>query len=390
MTKTMITQGICSGCHGCYAICPTRAITMQQDNEGFLYPKIDTAKCINCNLCKTVCPVNHRNPQQSNPADVLAMISKDDVTRANSSSGGVFALLANQIIAQNGVVYGAGFNENFSVEHMRTETDIGPLQTSKYVQSRMGDILQQVDTDLRNHRLVLFSGTPCQVAGLHRYLTAKHTDCSKLFLVDLICHGVPSPLIWENYLKELSSGKQIASVNFRDKSISWGGFSLKVAFQDGSTYKKAASQDPYMQGFFANLTLRPSCYHCAQKTINRVSDLTLADCWGVDQFAPEIDDKKGVSAVIVHTKKGQELLKQIKDQTQVYPISLQHIFQYNKPINESVAPHPRRSRFFVLLRRKENNDISNTIEAVLKPTVSDHIVLAIVKLKRFGKKLLKK
>lgn len=388
MRSNGITEGKCSGCHACYSICPKKAITMQPDAEGFLYPQIDETFCVDCGLCRSVCPVNTQPQPAAADKKAYAARNKDNTVRVSSSSGGVFALLAQQILSQNGVVYGAAFNETFRLIHQRTETDFAPMQTSKYVQSCIGDAFLQVEQDLKAEKPVLFTGTPCQVAGLHNYLKQKRTDTEKLYLVDLICHGVPSPLVWEKYLQSISNGKAVTSVNFRDKSHSWSGFSLAVSFSNGTQYKALANEDAYFKGFFANMTLRPSCHACAQKTTDRVSDLTLADCWGIDHFLPEMNDHKGTSAVIPHTEKGFAFLQSFGQSVEIREVPFEKVLRYNCAMIQSAISHPRRSNFFQLF--VDGAPVGPSIEQLLKPTFREQLKKVEVSIKRFGKKLLEK
>lgn len=387
MRSNGITEGKCSGCHACYSVCPKRAISMRSDAEGFLYPTINEALCVDCGLCRTVCPVNQQHTVGGDKKAYAAK-NRDDAVRANSSSGGLFALLAQQILSQNGVVYGAAFDESFRLVHQRTQTDFAPMQTSKYVQSRIGEAFLHVEQDLDDKKPVLFTGTPCQVAGLHNYLKQKRIDTENLYLVDLICHGVPSPLVWEKYLQSISDGKTVTSVNFRDKSHSWSGFSLAVSFTDGTQYKVLANEDAYFRGFFANMILRPSCHACAQKKVDRVSDLTIADCWGVDHFLPEMNDKKGTSAIISHTEKGAQLLQSISDLAQIREVPVEKVLQYNLAMTESARPHPRRESFFALLQN--GGEVALAIEQMLMPTFKERLKKVEVTIKRFGRKLLKR
>lgn len=388
MRSNCITEGKCSGCHACYSVCPKKAIVMRADAEGFLYPQIDETLCVDCGLCRSVCPVNSQ-PQSANAGKrAYAARNKDDSVRASSSSGGLFALLAQQTLRQNGAVYGATFDETFRLVHQRTETDFAPMQTSKYVQSCIGDAFLQVEQDLNSEKAVLFTGTPCQVAGLHNYLKQKKTNTENLYLVDLICHGVPSPLVWEQYLQSISSGKTVKAVNFRDKSHSWGGFSLAVSFSDGTRYKALANEDAYFKGFFANMTLRPSCHACAQKTADRVSDLTLADCWGIDHFLPEMNDHKGTSAVIPHTEKGFAFLQSFSQGVEIREVPFKKVLRYNRAMIQSAVSHPRRSSFFRLF--EDGAAVGPSIEQMLKPTFKERLKKVEVSIKRFGKKLLGK
>ena len=267
----------CCGCYACYNICPKQCITMKTDNEGFWYPKIDKNKCINCNLCEKVCPIINPVKRVDSKKIAYASMNKDEQVRMKSSSGGIFSILAEYIIKNNGVVYGAGFDEDFNIKHKRIlySTDLDLLRGSKYVQSSIGDIYKQVKNDLENNNPVLFTGTPCQVEGLRSYLRKEYVN---LITMDFICHGVPSPLVWEKYLKKMKKSKQenIKNIYFRNKDIGWKLFSLKIIF-DKRIYSNDLNNDLFMKGFLQDVYLRPSCYNCKFKKINRISDITVAD-----------------------------------------------------------------------------------------------------------------
>ena len=336
----------CCGCYACYNICPKQCITMKVDEEGFWYPVIEQNKCINCNLCEKICPVI--NPIDRNTSLKLsyAMKNKDEEIRLRSSSGGMFYLLAENIIRQNGVVYGAGFDGDFSVKHIKInkEQEIGLLQGSKYLQSSIGNTYVQVKKDLEGDKKVLFTGTPCQIEGLKNFL---RKDYINLFTMDFICHGVPSPMIWKEYLNEIRDNKQgeIKTVYFRDKKLGWKLFSLKIIF-DKDTYINDLNQDLYMKGFLQDLYLRPSCYNCKFKKINRLSDITVADFWGIDKVLPKMDDDKGTSLIIIHTDKGKQLFDILFDRMIVNEVNMNEALKYNLSMIKSVKYNKKRKEFF--------------------------------------------
>ena len=336
----------CCGCYACYNICPKQCITMKVDEEGFWYPVIEQNKCINCNLCEKICPVI--NPIDRNTSLKLsyAMKNKDEEIRLRSSSGGMFYLLAENIIRQNGVVYGAGFDGDFSVKHIKInkEQEIGLLQGSKYLQSSIGNTYVQVKKDLEGDKKVLFTGTPCQIEGLKNFL---RKDYINLFTMDFICHGVPSPMIWKEYLNEIRDNKQgeIKKVYFRDKKLGWKLFSLKIIFEK-DTYINDLNQDLYMKGFLQDLYLRPSCYNCKFKKINRLSDITVADFWGIDKVLPKMDDDKGTSLIIIHTDKGKQLFDILFDRMIVNEVNMNEALKYNLSMIKSVKYNKKRKEFF--------------------------------------------
>lgn len=303
----------CCGCTACYAICPQAAIEMHEDAEGFRYPKVEKSKCIDCGLCTKVCPIQQGNLAPKTEAFFAAMHEQEAVREA-SSSGGVFSALAEQFAHQGGAIYGAAYDQTFRVHHVRTTgRDWEKLRTSKYVQSDMGDTFALVKKDLLSGRLVLFTGTPCQVDGLKKYLTG--VDTSGLLTVDLICHGAPSPKVWQDYLRlvRTKQGKEIADVNFRNKKdCGWHGSTIRMESADGEiVLDQSKSENYYFKLFSGNLIIRPSCYACQYANLNRVGDITVGDYWGVEDFHPEMDDDKGLSLVMPNTQRGRAALKQI-------------------------------------------------------------------------------
>lgn len=339
----------CCGCYACYNICPKECITMESDNEGFWYPKIDKDKCINCNLCEKVCPIINPVKRANSKKIAYAGINKDDQIRVKSSSGGIFSILAEYIIKNNGIIYGASFDENFNIKHKRIlcNTDLDLLRGSKYVQSSIGDIYKQVKSDLESNRQVLFTGTPCQVEGLRSYLRKEYVN---LITMDFICHGVPSPLVWKKYLEEMKKSKQenIKNIYFRNKDIGWKVFSLKIIF-DEKIYINNLSKDLFMKGFLQDVYLRPSCYSCKFKKINRVSDITVADFWGIENILPKMDDDKGTSLIVIHSEKGEQLFDKLSETMILNEVNLNEAIKYNPSMIKSVKYNEKRNSFFAEL-----------------------------------------
>ncbi len=388
--EIVITEKICTGCHACFSICPKRAIEMKLDERGFLQPVINCDLCVGCKLCQKACPLNTADMKSAGEPIAYAAYSLNDENHRNSSSGGIFSLLASEILREGGTVYGAAFTEDFRVEHKRITNDIRPLQTSKYVQSRIGDMFSCVEQDIRNGQKVLFSGTPCQIGGLYSYLRQQKIDTGNLLTVDLICHGVPSPLLWEKHLNSISCGRKPVFANFRDKRLSWGGFCLTCRFDNGTEYSVEAGQDAYMQGFFANMTLRESCYTCQFKSVSRMADITLADYWGVEKYNPEMLDNNGTSAVLIHSPKGQYYFDLLKKQIKSKKVPVSSILAGNKPMVQSVIPHPRKNMFWQQVIQQQFECYEDIIVRLLVPTMTEKINLWVVKLKRIGKRILKK
>ena len=361
----------CCGCTACVQRCPKHCISLKEDNEGFLYPIVNESLCINCGLCEKVCPIIN-TPKKISAKEVLAVKNRNVMERMASSSGGVFIALARSIIEKGGVVFGAVFDRKWEVMHTYTETMDGvyPMMGSKYVQSRIGDSYREAEHFLKEGRDVLFTGTPCQITGLHNFLRKTYPN---LLSVDCLCHGVPSPEVWRRYLDEISdssrratTGKNsvlssslkplpaITDIEFRNKKLhGWKKFSFVIhgfAFKTDK-YSVLLSDthrdNPFMKGFLADIYLRPSCYCCKCKNGISQSDLTIADFWGINIISPDFDDDKGVGLVLVNTTKGKEIFEQL--QMDVLDFSSQREKIHNGGFNEIVPMHPKRSFFFKML-----------------------------------------
>lgn len=285
----------CCGCHACATVCAKHCITMKSDEEGFLYPVVDKDTCTDCGLCEKVCPViNQSEPRK--PLKVYAAKNKNEEIRRQSSSGGIFTLLAEKVIAEGGVVFGARFDENWDVIHSWTDTieGIAAFRGSKYVQSTIGDTYREAKDFLKQDRKVLFSGTPCQIAGLNYYLGKSY---DQLLTVEVACHGVPSPMVWRNYLYIKAKGRSVQNVSFRDKSTGYYTYSTNYTI-NGRTYKQYYKYDDYMLGFIHNLYLRPSCFNCPSKGGRSGADLLIADNWA----GQGINDKKGSTLLLCYSE----------------------------------------------------------------------------------------
>ena len=346
----------CNGCTACYAACPVSCITMIADEEGFDYPSIDSGKCIDCNLCRKVCPALHSTKNTNEPL-VFACYYKNDEVRKVSSSGGLFTLLAEKVLQSGGAVFGAAFNENCEVIHTYIEKkeDLDRLRRSKYVQSSLGNTFQDVKRFLAEGRKVLFAGTPCQVSGLNNFLGK---DYENLLLVDIVCHGVPSPAVFRSYRREMEQryGAKITDCSFRDKPFGWNpALHMMMMMSNGERYSSLLRDDPYGSGFLDNLFLRPSCHHCFTNNFRSGSDITLGDYWGIEGAHPRFNDKKGATVSIIKTEKGKKVWHDLRQEIKSLPSSLAKALPGNPCIHRSVAAHPNRAQFFAdFLAAKES------------------------------------
>lgn len=362
----IVNKEDCCGCSACVQACPVQCISMKTDEEGFLYPDVGIDKCVNCNLCETVCPViNQSEPKE--PHTCYAAKNPDDEIRMKSSSGGVFTMLAERTIGNGGVVFGARFDEQWNVVHDYTETVDGleRFRGSKYVQSRIGNCFKEAKRFLDDGREVLFSGTPCQIAGLKRFL---RKDYPNLIAVDIICHGVPSPMVWKKYLMEIIARKGeknsvstypnekeqpvITGLSFRNKATGWKKYSFALTLSEATASEKNTvllssvfDRNPFMLAFLRDLILRPSCYRCPDKNGSSGSDLTIADFWGVQNLFPEFDDDKGINLIIVNTEKGQAAFDAVD--TDRLECEIDDAVRYNSSYRSSVrCPAGYRDYFF--------------------------------------------
>jgi len=384
----ILEKSKCSGCYACAEICPQKCIDMVCDGEGFWYPAVDKTQCIDCGLCEKSCPILSPQDAQSGGISTYATVNKEDSVRTKSSSGGVFTLLASYVLSKNGIVFGASFDKDFNVVHRYIESaeELDLLRGSKYVQSKIANAYSDAKAFLKSDRLVLFSGTPCQIEGLLSYLGKPYDN---LITQDIICHGVPSPSVWQKYITHQESkagGAKVHSVSFRSKNTGWKQYSMSLTFDNGTEYQVEHGNDPMMNAFLKNLCLRPSCYECSFKKESRKSDITLADFWGVKNLLPEMDDDKGTSLVIIQSEKGQQFFDIIKDSTVFKKTEPNASLLYNSSIIKS-AHLPKRRKAF--MKKVSSDNFAEIQKKYSNPTLTEKIKSFILRVLRKIKKILK-
>lgn len=303
----------CCGCWGCYNVCPKQCIEMEIDDEGFHYPVIEAEKCIDCGLCDKVCPVKQPVMNDIIPESFVVQY-KDKNVRKQSTSGGFFTAASRYAIRQGGVVFGAAFDEDMVLRHQYAETieECAKFSGSKYLQSLIGDAYKITKDFLSHGRIVVFSGTPCQIAGLHAYLRGH--KYKKLVTIDLVCHGVPSPLLANKYLtyNSLKIGSRVIDYRSRDKYYGYSYSTATITFADSrKQYHKGKEADFMLGLYFKDLISRPSCYACHFKTLGRASDITIFDCWDAPSVS-RLFDKSGATNVFIHSNNGHDAFESLK------------------------------------------------------------------------------
>ena len=365
----------CTGCSACYAACAKGAISMMPDAEGFLHPIIDSAKCVNCGLCVKACPVLVR-PAPRKPLAVFAAKANDDDLRMRSSSGGVFSLLARAVIADGGIVFGAGFDHNdWRVIHKSAENEeeLDDLRGSKYVQSDMGETYRRVKIELTKNRKVLFSGTPCQVAGL-KFFLGKEYD--KLIMQEVICNSVPSPKIFSKWTEaeiRLVPHEKLKKIYFRDKEKGWHASTLKYCFTTTTTIRLINSV--YYKLWQWGFSVRPCCIDCHFRNFKSGADLTIGDCWGIEKINPLFYDCKGVSVVLINSKKGESLWNRVKTLLQFCDVPLNEISQGNPCLYTSFSCFKNAEKSRKFFWEKINSDIS--VHQIGKKLTAEPLALRI-------------
>lgn len=340
----------CCGCEACVNICPQKCITMQEDDEGFRYPVVDKEKCIECGLCENTCPILKKceNKDLLNKTEFLAAYNKDDYILKNSSSGGIFWIIAQYFFEHKGIVYGVIQENTYSVKFIRATnvTEAEKIRGSKYLQAKINNIYIKVKNDLEDDKLVLFSGTPCQIAALYKFLKKDYLN---LFTIDVVCHGVPSNKVYKKYIDYVEKNKKhkVTNIKWRDKKDGkWGPNKITLYFDDGSTSTTISRENPFQVGFLENLYLRPSCYTCKYAALPRIADISLADFWGYDKEFLEKNNNKGISIVIISTIKAKDLINKLKDKMNIHSVEEEYVKSKSRHVYIHPLENSKREEFF--------------------------------------------
>lgn len=389
MSVKIVSPQKCMGCYACLDVCRFQAIKMVQNKQGFYYPEINDEVCTDCSACEKKCPaltetcvpLGKCSFTDGKPS-AYAVKCLDEKIRFGSASGGVFPALAKRFLSEGGIVFGAGFAEDWTVRHKSIiqESDISQLQSSKYAQSDMTGIYEQVGKCLKAGRKVMFTGTPCQIAALHNFLGGRWPE--GIIVVDLFCHGVSSPGLLERYLKEtVPENEMIHSIAFRHKERGWEKYNMRIEYGDNMVYSKAFRKDPFLSAFCGRVSLRESCYRCSAKGFPRHSDLTLGDFWMVDRVFPDMNDKKGVSIVLTNTNKGKQYLSALKDDLEIREIPEDVFSDIYQKSGTPVARPACRDTFFDLVENKSiQYAAAHLCKTPLKEALVGKVRIAMVKM----------
>lgn len=369
----------CTGCTACYSTCKKKCIIMQPDSYGFVYPKIDSKKCIECKQCESVCPVLHfEKSRLSSNSTIYAAYSKDETVRLKSSSGGIVTEIAKIILNRGGLVIGAAYTDDFSVNHIciSSVNNLSSLRGAKYTQSNLNNIFHDIRTLLENNNELLFIGTPCQVAGLKAFLKKSY---EKLITIDFICHGVPSPMAWKSYVyyraEKDNCGEYPYHINLRSKHTGWSHYQYSnlYEYKNGKKYSAKSGDDLFMKLFVGNYINRESCSNCHFKGIERVSDFTVGDFWGIWDIMPEFDDNKGTSIVAVHTEIARSIIFLLSERINLKRVDRRSAYKQNPSMFYSSLPNNKRFEILELISQGNFNQIEEIIKKRKKYSIISYI-----------------
>ena len=338
----------CCGCTACKSVCPKDAIEMKEDTEGFLYPSINKEKCINCGLCEKVCPMIQKKEKKQYQQKAYVLNNKNDEIRKQSTSGGAFTPIAEYIIEKGGVVFGATLDENLNVYHtyVTNKEDLKKFRGSKYVQSNLKSTFKEARDFLNDNKWVCFSGTPCQIQGLKNFLIK---DYEKLVTIDVVCRGVPSPLVLKKYIEYQKQKRKIDKIDnivFRDKEKYGYQYSTMSVEGKNVKYSQGVETDPYLRAFFNNYSDRLSCYQCHFRSKDRISDFTIWDCFTIAEFDKKLDDNKGTTRLLIQSELGEKIFENIKEKFYYKELEVEEAVKNVRELKESPIPNDNREKFF--------------------------------------------
>lgn len=356
----IVNKTNCSGCTACAAICPENCITMNRDEEGFLYPTVNENMCIECHACERICPILNPKKEEQIKQEGYVVQNKDDVVLRESTAGGVYTALAKYVLSKNGVAYGVEFTKENLAHHIFVENteELYKFRNSKYVQSTVGEeTFKTVKRFLNQGRLVVFSGTPCQIEGLKSYLMKNYDN---LITMDVVCRAVPSPLILQKYIEmqEQKLDETIKTIRFRDKHFGYKYSTLNIVTNKNSgNYHEGVESDPWLRAFFSNICDRPSCHECHFRKQYRVSDITVWDAFNVGRFSKVLDNDKGATRMLIHTEKGRQVFELIQNEFNYVAVDPEKLVSGSREIRESVKPNSRRKDFFEDANRLDGSSL---------------------------------
>lgn len=357
----IVLKNDCCGCEACFNACKKKCIEMRPDEEGFLYPQVELDNCIHCGLCEKVCPIiNYAARTETREQEAYLLQHKDDDICNQSTAGGAFTGIATYVIGRGGIVFGVEITNDYKVRHTSVETveELRKFRNSKYVQSRVGTTYQEVKKELQTGRMVCFSGTPCQIEGLRRYL---RKDYENLVLVDVVCRAVPSPGVWEKYIEyEVGKKGEFSSIRFRDKTLGYQYSTMELKEKGGKIYRGGIESQPWLRMFFSGMIIRPSCTDCKFRSRYRNSDFTIWDCFPSYKFDKELDAQRGTTRVLVHSIKGKKIMEIVKKEYFYKIIEPGKACEGVEELTKSPQMHPQRSVFFKHIEKKSLAGMINT------------------------------
>lgn len=365
----------CCGCAACANICPKNCIKMESDNQGFLYPKVEVNVCVGCGLCEKACPILNHIPKKENESQIAAIVQhKNKEICHESTAGGAFTAIAEYVIDHNGIVFGVEMSKDYFIHHTSVENkkDLIKFRNSKYVQSAVGNTYVQVKKNLDAGRMVCFSGTPCQIEGLHHYLGK---DYEKLVLVDVVCRAVPSPGVWKKYIDmETCKYGDMSSIRFRDKTLGYQYSTMELKNTNGKILRGGIESQPWLRMFFSGMIIRPSCTKCRFRSQYRKSDFTIWDCFNIYQIDKDFNENVGATRILIHSGKGKDIFEKIKENLKYKVIPVEIAVNGVQEMIVSPIEDSRKEEFFRDEKNMAMEDLLNkyfpeTVKVKLKKNV---------------------